>query len=338
MEDEGLVTRPGPVVPGPYDADHASGSGQQRVVRCYSRTTVARSRSISVGFYRVSPYGPRPWPSETFPAEVVLDAIAELPTEKRRVAAGGVLHGERIAHVFFKKPDRRLLSIENVDLGALVRESQRGTLYNREYGPDEGPAFQTYVMFLENNVAGVVRLNRGPLPTQLCSVIEVLTGYGLSLTAMVDPKVDRRVNTYSTGEVTRLKFSALRGRAARIRQTTKLGEVFDAAEQVFPHAELFTISVHVKEKKERVRFWAKSKATIVDALVGDEDALEQFEEAEIGLYEGRAVDLLERFVLWKGSVPADESRHIDERTISLAIQESYKEQQAAIQAALGGAL
>lgn len=296
---------------------------------------MVRSRSISVGFYVASPHGPTPWPGEVFPADSVLDQIAGLPPDRRRVSTTGLLHGERVAKVFFNPPDRRLLSIENVELGALVRESKQGDLTNRQYGPDEGPAFQTYVMFLEANVVGMVRLARGPLPMQVCSAIEVLTGWGLNLISLVDPKVDRKLSAYTSAEVDRLKFSALRGRAGRIRQTTALGRVFEAAEAVFPHGEEFTLSVSVRETNERNRFWRKSKTDIVDRLVNDEEALDQFAEAEIGLVQGRAVDLLESFVGWKGSVPADASRHIDESTISIAIQEAYVNERTAIQAALG---
>ncbi len=214
-------------------------------------------------------------------------------------------------------------------------KAKQGDLYNRQYGPDEGPAFQTYIMFLEANVVGTVRLARGPLPKQVCSAIEVLTGWGLNLISLVDPQVDRKLSAYTSTEVDRLKFSALRGRAGRIRQTTALGKVFEAAEAVFPHGQEFTLSVSVSETKERGRFWSKSKTDIVDRLVNDEEALEQFAEAEIGLVQGAPVDLLENLVGWKGSVPADESRHIDERTISIAIQEAYANERTAIQAALG---
>jgi hypothetical protein len=296
---------------------------------------VTRTRSISVGFYVASHYGPEPWPTAVYPADLALDAIAHTSTEKRRVKTVSSLYGERVANVFFEKPDRRLLSIENVELGAQVRESRRGRLRNRQYGPDEGPAFQTYLMFLEANVVGLVRLDRGPFPKQVCTVIEVLTGYGLDLSPLLDPDIARRVSTHKSDEVTRMKFSALRGRAERIRQTTSLGKVFEAAESVFPHGEEFTFSVSVREARDRQRFWGESKVGVVDKLVRDEDALDQFEEAEIGLTHGKPIDLLEHLFLWKGSVPADESRHVDEKIIALAIQEAYVQERGAILEAIG---
>lgn len=282
-----------------------------------------------------SHYGPEPWPSAVYPAELALDAIARTSTEKRRVKTVSTLYGERVANVFFDKPDPRLLSIENVELGAQVRESRRGSLRNRQYGPDEGPAFQTYLMFLEANVVGLVRLDRGPFPKQVCTVIEVLTRYGLDLTPLLDPDVTRRVNTHKSDDVTRMKFSALQGRAERIRQTTSLGKVFEAAESVFPHGQEFTLSVSVREERERQRFWGESKFGIIDKLVSDEEALDQFEEAEIGLTHGKPIDLLEHLLLWKGSVPTDESRHVDEKIIALAIQEAYVQERAVILEAIG---
>jgi hypothetical protein len=289
-----------------------------------------------VQFYLASHYGPEPWPGEHYPHDVVFDMIVALPPKKRRVPTANKLFGERVFRVWFDRPDPRLLSVENVELGAQLRYSDEGEIATHQFAPGAGPAEPTYVMFLEHGVVGIVRLGNGPRVRQVCVSLEVFTGYGLTLTPLLDPVVDRRLANRDPAEVTRLKFSTVRGRAERIAQATRLGEVFAKAEEVFPGVEEITLIVGVETApNSRGRFWPNAKRNVVDKLWSDEDALELLAEADVYMEGERHVSMFEDLIVWTGSVEADERTHVDDRTISVAIQSAYEENRAAILDAIG---
>lgn len=284
-------------------------------------------------FYLAQPRSPRSsWAGGVFPHVQALDAIEGKPLARRRISAD--LYSERTATIYGDEP-RRLLSVHHVELGGEIQIARGGMVRRHRFGPDEGPAETTYVMFMGDNVAALVRLDRGPQTSAVASYIEIQSGLDLQLHPLENVQVMRRLEHKSPAEVKSIKLSTVRGRAGNIADASpSLGAIFKEIEKQVPGVQEITLTLGVSNKAKRGRFWGWGRREVAN-VTDSEDGLGQFEEASVYVEGDKYVNLLEDLIVWKNSIPVDEYRHVDESTISLAIQEAYRTNRQFILDAIG---
>lgn len=291
---------------------------------------MSRVRSINVQFYLAVPRRPNAWPSHLYPHCDVLSMVEELPPKKRVVAT--TLHSERTAETYFHPP-RQLLSVELYEKGARHRVVDGGSVSTIEFGEDAGLSQTTFAMFLEDNVTGIVRMTGGPSAELVASYLEITTGISLNLIPIKDPDSARRLRAKDADEIFSIKVSTVRGASERLAQIGGLGRIFKSLSDLAPDVEVMTLSMGVKDKTRRARWWHDTSKH-VHALIDNPGTALLLTDATVNIEGDYPVNLLEELIICREQVPQDKDRNVEEADISKAIQNAYLKRREAIRAYL----
>jgi hypothetical protein len=254
---------------------------------------------------------------------------------EQRELPGNRMHAAHLGSVTGKPPNR-MLAVDSVDKGAQIRVAKAGTVGTLQFDDDEGPGQPTYVMFLERNIVGLVRLGSGPRAQEVATYLGVVAARDLYLTAIESPDVTARLNR-PAGEFKQVKVSTVRGRGSQLSAAGfKLGKAFEAVEEVVPGVEEITLTFGVREAKKRAGWWERNRSQF-ETLAGTPDLLDQFDEAKITYTQGVA-DLLADWITGTGKVPQDEHKHVSDWAVATAITTAFRENRTRLLAILGGDL